>query len=108
MREAYSHEVSSCGFWPGGGPSGGADAEAMFYAYAYPSPPGFAAARVTPAAAHWSEALGEFLLPYEAVRRSATPDAMLLEFLESSYAAAANLGHWDRDGLERRKESMTR
>jgi hypothetical protein len=105
MREAYSHEVSSCGFWPGNsGTTGAVINEAMFYSYAYPSPSGFGQARVTPAAAHWSEALGEFMLPYEAVRRSATPDAMLLEFLESSYAAAADLGHWDRTALERRKE----
>jgi len=105
MREAYSHEVSSCGFWPGNsGTTGAVINEAMFYSYAYPSPSGFGQARVTPAAAHWSEALGEFMLPYEAVRQSATPDAMLLEFLESSYAAAADLGHWDRTALERRKE----
>ena len=76
----------------------------MFYSYAYPSPPGYRAGAVTPAAAHWSEALGEFLLPYEAVRGSATPDATLLEFLESSYAAAADLGQWDREALERMKE----
>jgi hypothetical protein len=73
----------------------------MFYSYAYPSPTGFGQARVVPAAAYWSEALGEFLLPYEALRGSASPDAMLLEFLESSYAAAADLGHWDRAALER-------
>jgi hypothetical protein len=78
----------------------------MFYAYAYPSPPGFGQARIAPAAAYWSEVLGEFLLPYEAVRRSATPDATLLEFLESSYAAAADLGNWDRAALERTKESL--
>ncbi len=65
-------------------------------------------ARVSPGPAYWSEALGEFLLPYESVRRSATPDAMLLEFLESSYAAAADLGHWDRDALERPKELITK
>ena len=107
MREAYSHEVSSCGFWPGGGAmDNGAGYEPLFYSYAYPSPPGFAAAPVAPEPAHWSEALGEFLLPYEAVRRSASPDAMLLEFLESSYATAADLGHWDRAALERRKESL--
>jgi hypothetical protein len=95
-REAYSHEVSSAGFWPGGN---GVD-EPMFYSYAYPSPEGFAGARVGPAAARFDRTLGEFVLPYEAVRRSPDPDAALMTFLESTYAAAADLGAWDRAALE--------
>ena len=91
-REAYSHEVSSAGFWPGGA---GVE-EAMFYSYAYPAPEGFAAARVEPEAAHYDERLGEFLLPYEAVRKAADPEAMLMRFLDSTYRAAADLGGWDR------------
>jgi len=96
-REAYSHEVSSCGFWPGGG----AVPDAAFYAYAYPEPEGFAAAAVRPGAAYFSEALREFVLPYEAVRAAADPDATLLEFLQTTYEAAATLGGWDREALER-------
>jgi hypothetical protein len=95
-REAYSHEVSSAGFWPGGG---GYD-EAAFYSYAYPPPQGFAEARVKPAAAFWSKELGEFLLPYEAVRSAADPDRAVMEFLQSTYDAAADLGKWDRANLE--------
>ena len=95
-REAYSHEVSSAGFWPGGG---GFD-EPAFYAYAYPAPAGFAAAPVAPAAARFDAALGEFLLPYEAVRSAPDPDAALLAFLQSTYEAAADLAKWDRDALE--------
>nr|MDP9335536.1 DUF5996 family protein [Actinomycetota bacterium] len=91
---AYSHEVSSCGFWPGGG------AEGVFYSYAYPEPDGFAGWPVEPAAAFYDAALGEFLLPYTAVRTAADPDAMLLEFLQSTYDAAATLGAWDRAALE--------
>jgi len=98
MREAYSHEVSSCGFWPGGG----AMPEAAFYAYAYPQPPGFAKAGLKPKAAFWNEEFGEFILPYEAVRREPDADAQILAFLESTYAAAAELGDWDRAALERR------
>jgi hypothetical protein len=94
-REAYSHEVSSAGFWAGGGPVD----DAAFYAYAYPQPEGFAKARVEPRAATYNEAFGEFILPYDTVRRSADPEAMLLKFLESTYQAAAKLGHWD-SGLE--------
>ena len=97
-REAYSHEVASCGFWPGGG----AIDEPAFYAYAYPEPPGFADARARPDAAFYSAALHEFILPYEAVRRAADPDAALLAFFESAYEAAATLGRWDRAALERR------
>jgi hypothetical protein len=95
-REAYSHEVSSAGFWPGGL---GAD-EPMFYSYSYPAPEGFAQAHVEPEAARYDPTLGEFLLPYEAVRGAADPETMLMNFLESTYRAAADLGRWDRDGLE--------
>ena len=95
-REAYSHEVSSAGFWPGGGP---VDAPA-FYAYAYPTPEGFASAEVRPAAAYFDTGAGEFILPYEAVRGAPDPEATLLAFLESSYAAAAGLGDWDRLSMD--------
>lgn len=97
-RDAYSHEVCSAGFWPGGG---GAE-EAMFYSYAYPQPDGFRAAAVAPEEAYFDEALGEFLLSYEAVRRSAAPAKTLMAFLNSTYEAAASLGKWDRSRLERR------
>lgn len=96
-REAYSHEVSSAGFWPGGA---GAEGGPFFYSYAYPSPPGFADARVAPEAARFDAALGEFVLDYEAVRTAADPDATLLAFLQSTYAAAADLAGWDRAALE--------
>ncbi len=96
-REAYSHEVASCGFWPGGG----AVDEPAFYAYAYPEPPGFAEARVRPDAAFYSPALREFVLPYDAVRAAGDRDATLLAFLRSTYEAAATLGRWDRTALER-------
>jgi hypothetical protein len=95
-REAYSHEVSSCGFWPGGGPV----PYAAFYSYAYPEPEGFAAERVRPDAAFYSGDLHEFLLPYDAVRQAEDPDALLLEFLQSTYEAAAKLARWDREALE--------
>jgi hypothetical protein len=95
-REAYSHEVSSCGFWPGGGPI----PYAAFYSYAYPEPAGFAAARIAPSQAFYSTDLREFLLPYDAVRNADSPDLKLLEFLQSTYEAAANLGNWDRAALE--------
>ncbi|WP_448191620.1 DUF5996 family protein [Azospirillum sp. sgz301742] len=95
-REAYSHEVSSAGFWPGGGPI---DFPA-FYSYAYPAPEGFAEARVEPGEARYDRSLGEFLLPYDAVRRADNPEATLLAFLESTYRAAADLGGWDRKALE--------
>jgi hypothetical protein len=94
--EAYSHEVSSAGFWPG---SGAIDYPA-FYSYAYPEPPGFRTAAVRPDAAFFSEALGEFILPYDAVRNAAQPDQALLDFLQSSYEAAADAAKWDRDALE--------
>nr|WP_206024534.1 DUF5996 family protein [Rhodococcus sp. 14C212] len=95
MTEAYSHELSSCGFWPGGADEG------AFYSYAYPAPEGFAEHPVRPDAAYYSAELGEFLLPYEAVRTAADPDAELLRFLRSTYEAAADLGHWERADLER-------
>jgi hypothetical protein len=95
-REAYSHEVSSAGFWPGGS---GAD-EPMFYSYAYPAPDGFAGRPVAPQAARFERSLGEFLLPYEAVRTSADPEGHLMKFLQSTYEAAADTAKWDRQALE--------
>jgi hypothetical protein len=97
VREAYSHEVSSAGFWPGGG---GPVDYAAFYSYAYPAPDGFASAFVRPAEAFFSPELGEFLLPYEAVRTARDPERMLMEFLQTTYGAAADLGRWDRVALE--------
>jgi Family of unknown function (DUF5996) len=94
--EAYSHEVSSAGFWPG---SGAIDYPA-FYSYAYPEPAGFRTTKVRPEAAFFSEALGEFILPYDAVRTAGNPDALLLDFLQSTYLAAAKNAWWDRDALE--------
>jgi hypothetical protein len=94
MQLAYSHEVSSCGFWPGDG------LEGSFYAYAYPEPAGFAGWNVRPAAAFYDTKLSEFVLPYDAVRTSDDPDLTLLEFLHSTYEAAAVLGRWDRPALE--------
>jgi hypothetical protein len=95
-QEAYSHEVSSAGFWPGGG----AIDYPAFYCYAYPEPAGFRAARVKPDAAFFSEALGEFILPYDAVRTAADPDATLLDFLQTTYEAAADAAKWERAALE--------
>jgi len=95
-REAYSHEVSSAGFWPGGGLVD----DAAFYSYAYPTPEGFAQAKVRPAEASFNSKLGEFVLPYAAVRAASDPDDMLLDFLHSTYEAAATLGRWDRAALE--------
>ena len=100
MEEAYSHEVSSAGFWPGAGLG-----EAAFYAYAYPQPDGFGEYPVRPQAAYYHQELGEFILPYEAVRTADEPDAALLEFLQSSYEAAADLAAWDRNQLERNADS---
>lgn len=97
-REAYSHEVSSCGFWSGTAPI---DYPA-FYAYAYPQPAGFAEARVRPDGAFYSTDFGEFIFPYDRVRESPSPDDTLLEFLQSTYVAAADLAKWDRAALERR------
>jgi hypothetical protein len=96
MLEAYSHEVSSCGYWPGG------DGEGMFYSYAYPEPEGFRDAPIRPEGASYSLELGEFVLPYELVRTSREADATLLAFLQSSYEAAAVNAAWDRAQLERR------
>jgi len=95
-REAYSDEVSSAGFWPGGG---GTDFPA-FYSYAYPTPKGFADAHVAPEGAYFDSRLGEFLLPYDAVRRAADPESLLTAFLQSTYGAAADLAGWDRHALE--------
>jgi hypothetical protein len=94
--EAYSHEVSSAGFWPGGG----VIEYPAFYSYAYPEPEGFRTTRVRPEAAFFNETLGEFILPYDAVRTAADPDRALLDFLQSTYEAAANAAKWDRDALE--------
>ena len=96
MREAYSHEVSSAGFWPGGS---GID-YAAFYSYTYPTPERFKRCSAGPLGAAYHEALGEFVLPYETVRKAVNPDATLLEFLQSTYEAAAVTGKWDRDALE--------
>ena len=95
MQEAYSHEVSSAGFWPGGN-----GVDASFYSYAYPVSAAFKQAKVRPPAAFFDDALGEFLLPYAAVRGAADPDAMLLDFLDSTYEAAAEATGWDRAALE--------
>jgi hypothetical protein len=95
-HEAYSHEVSSCGFWPGGGPI----PYAAFYSYAYPEPADFAEAPVRPTAAFYSGELREFIVPYDAVRKAESPDDALLDFLQTTYEAAANLGKWDRHFLE--------
>ena len=102
-REAYSHEVSSCGFWPGGG----SVPYAAFYSYAYPEPTGFSEAEVRPGAAFYSGELREFLLPYDIVRESDSPDDTLLDFLQTTYEAAANLGKWDRSSLERNGDSRS-
>ena len=96
-REAYSHEVSTAGFWPGGVTA----TDPIFYSYAYPEPGGFRSAEVAPPAAKFDDALGEFVLPYEAVRRSASPETELMDFRPSSYDAAADLARWDRVSLER-------
>ena len=96
MREGYSHEVSSIGFWPGG-----AGQEAAFYAYHTPEPAGYQTAAVQPSAAHYHGDLGEYLLPYEAIRTSATPEADLLAFFQSTYEAGANAAGWNRTELER-------
>lgn len=97
MEEAYSHEVSSAGFWPGTGLG-----EAAFYAYAYPTPAGFNTYPVQPEAAYFHDKLGEFILPYEAVRTADNPAQALLSFLQATYEAAANLAKWDRPALERK------
>jgi hypothetical protein len=96
-QEAYSHEVSSVGFWPGGGSITGP----AFYSYAAPQPAGFAESPVHPAAARYDSQLGEFILMYDDVRSSPSPAAALLEFCQSTYEAGATLGKWDRNALER-------
>jgi hypothetical protein len=101
MLEAYSHEVSSAGYWPGGGKEG------AFYSYSYPEPAGYRDAPVGPTGAYYSDELGEFLLPYETIRTSADPGLLLLEFLQTTYEAAANAAHWDRESLERPVPSWT-
>jgi Family of unknown function (DUF5996) len=97
MQEAYSHEVSSCGFWPGNGGFG----KAAFYSYAYPEPQGFASAPISPIATYYDQSLGQHILPYDAVRQATSPDDELMRYLLSTYEAAANLGDWDRPALER-------
>jgi hypothetical protein len=104
-REAYSHEVISFGFWPGGAtPAGVEVGEPVFYAYAAPEPAGFREARVRPAAAAWDDRLGEFVLPYEAVRAARDPAGEVRAFCEDVYEAGATLGGWDRAALERTSE----
>jgi hypothetical protein len=102
MWEAYSHEVSSCGYWPGGPGD-----EGIFYAYAYPDPPGYAETPVLPDGAHWDSGLSEFVLPYELVRTAPDPDLVLLAFLQSTYEAAAIAAKWDRHALERADDPAT-
>ena len=97
MVESYSHELSSAGFWPGTGLG-----EAAFYAYAYPEPDGYKNGKISPEEAWYSEEMGEYLLTYEAVRTSSNPDKTLLQFLQTTYEAAAIHGHWDRKALERK------
>jgi hypothetical protein len=94
-RDAYSHEVSSCGFWPGT-----PGVEPLFYSYAYPEPPGYAKSPIAPDGASFNLQMGEFVMPYEQIRQSADPDSTLLQFLQSTYEAAANCAHWDRTALE--------
>jgi Family of unknown function (DUF5996) len=97
MQEAYSHEVSSCGFWAGNGGFG----QAAFFSYAYPEPPGFAEAPTRPDKTYYDRDLGQFILPYDALRRAQSPDDTLMDYLTSTYAAAADLARWDRAMLER-------
>jgi hypothetical protein len=104
VRDAYSHEVSSCGFWPGAPGPNGTFLEPFFYSYAYPEPPGYRDYAIAPAGAKFDGNFGEFIFPYEAMRQSADPDAALLSFLESTYEAAANCAKWDRAALERSRE----
>jgi hypothetical protein len=97
MDEAYSHEVSSCGLWPGNGGYG----KAAFYVYAYPEPAGYGDARLTTSEGFYDKNVGQFILPYESVRKARDPDRLLLDFLQETYAAAADLAKWDRKALER-------
>jgi len=100
MVEAYSHECSSCGFWPGGGPI----PEPIFYAYTYPEPAGYAGRAVRPDGAYYHREMREFVLPYDVVRRATAPDEVVLEFVQSTYDAAADCGQWDRAALDRPDE----
>ena len=100
MRDAYSHEVISHGFWPGSGPL----LEPTFYSYAVPEPEGFKTATVRPAGAYYHQELGEFVLPYEVVRTAQSPDRAILDFVASTYDRAATLARWDRASLERPAE----
>ena len=102
MLEAYSHEVSSAGYWPG------PDGDGNFYSYAYPEPPGYRDHPVGPQGARWDDSLAEFLLPYEIVRTASDPDAALVEFLRSTYVAAAETADWNRKDLERQGRSANR
>ncbi|MBD3162389.1 MAG: hypothetical protein GF346_08600 [Candidatus Eisenbacteria bacterium] len=102
MEEAYSHEVSSAGFWPGGGPL----PFPLFYSYVYPEPDRFRSAAIRPEGAFYDETMGEFVLPYDLVRAAEAPERMLLEFYRSTYEAAADLGGWDRKALERESGSV--
>jgi hypothetical protein len=104
VAEAYSHEVSSCGFWPGNGGYG----KPAFYVYAYPEPSAYGETGLTTPGAYYDRELGQFLLPYDAVRQSANPDGMLLSFLQETYEAAADQAHWDRAALERKAEDVSR
>jgi hypothetical protein len=97
MQEAYSHEVSSCGFWPGNGGYG----KAAFYCYAYPEPPNFSLVKLRTGGAFYDRTLNEFILPYDDMRKAADPDLALMHFFEDTYAAAADNGKWDRKALER-------
>jgi hypothetical protein len=101
VRDAYSHEVISHGFWPGSGPL----LEPALYAYAVPDPPGFKDAKVRPQAAFYHQGLGEFILPYEAVRNAKSPEAEIRAFVESTYEQGADLARWDRAALERRESA---
>ncbi len=103
MAEAYSHEVSSCGFWPGNGGYG----RAAFYVYAYPEPVGYGDTTLRTTEAFYDKNVGQFILPYDAVRKTRDPDALLLGFLQETYAAAAELAKWDRKALERTKQPKT-
>lgn len=96
IQEAYSHECSSVGWWPGGN-----GVDASYFSYTWPGPEGFSKARVRPSSAAWSDALGEFVLPYDAVRNAADPEQALMEFCQSTYDAGADLAHWPRQELER-------
>jgi hypothetical protein len=100
VQESYSHECISAGWWPGGGPL----PEPVFYSYSYPEPPGYAQAQVRPEAAYYHKDLREFVLPYDAVRTARAPDEMLLQFLQTTYEAAADLAGWDRQALERKEK----